>query len=279
MNTVKNRRFDEERALYHLTDASVESCRFAGPSDGESALKEARNVTVKDCLFSLRYPLWHTQNFSLTASRTEETARAALWYCREGKIEDCSFRGVKAVRECSDVSIARCDIVSDEFGWKCRRITVNDTEITSGYLFLDSKDVTLSSVRMQGKYSFQYMENLSVSDSVLDTKDAFWHSKNVTVKNCDVNGEYLGWFSENLTFIDCRIRGTQPLCYCKNLTLLNCTMEECDLAFEYSEVKADIIGRIDSVKNPQSGWITADEIGETLWDNPIMPCTAKVTVR
>ena len=37
-------------------------------------------------------------------------------------------------------------------------------------------------------------------------------------------------------------------------------MESCDLAFEYSGVKAKIVGAVDSVKNPRSGYIEADEI-------------------
>lgn len=58
---IANAQFDEERALYHLTDTRVENCRFEGPADGESALKEARNICVVDCNFSLRYPLWHVE--------------------------------------------------------------------------------------------------------------------------------------------------------------------------------------------------------------------------
>jgi hypothetical protein len=65
-NRIISQQFDEERALYHLTDAVVEGCRFEGPADGESALKEARNITVKNCQFSLRYPLWHVEGFTLT---------------------------------------------------------------------------------------------------------------------------------------------------------------------------------------------------------------------
>ena len=62
---IKDKIFDEERALYHLTDTKVYNCTFAGPRDGESALKEARNIEVRGCFFSLRYPFWHTKNFVL----------------------------------------------------------------------------------------------------------------------------------------------------------------------------------------------------------------------
>ena len=36
--TLKNRRFDEERALYHLQHEDGEGCDFSGPADGESVL-------------------------------------------------------------------------------------------------------------------------------------------------------------------------------------------------------------------------------------------------
>ncbi|CDC18155.1 putative uncharacterized protein [Clostridium sp. CAG:306] len=132
---------------------------------------------------------------------------------------------------------------------------------------------------MSGKYSFQYMKNLHISNSNLDTKDAFWHSKNIVVENSIVKGEYLGWFSDNLTLINCKIIGTQPLCYCKNLKLINCTMENTDLAFEYSDVEADIKGSIDSVKNPKSGKITADSIGNIVLEDSVMTCKANILVR
>lgn len=137
----------------------------------------------------------------------------------------------------------------------------------------------LSDVTMTGKYSFQYMTNLVIENCTLDTKDAFWHSKNVTVKNSLVKGEYLGWFSEGLTLINCKIVGTQPLCYCKDLKLINCTMEETDLSFEYSDVEADIIGHVISVKNPKSGRIILDSVDEVIMEDAAMECSGEVIRR
>ena len=276
---IENRQFDAERALYHLQDASVKNCVFAGPADGESVLKEGRRLAVEDCRFSLRYPMWHVKGFTLARSRMDEWTRAALWYSDDGEITDCDLGGIKAVRECNRIRLSHCRVNSKEFGWKSDGIVLEDTDIVSEYLFLDSKNVRLDRVNMKGKYSFQYMENLAITDSVLDTKDAFWHSRNVTVRNSVVKGEYLGWFSDGLTLVNCRIQGTQPLCYCKNLTLIDCTMEDCDLSFEYSEVSAEIIGSIDSVKNPKAGRIVADRIGEILWEDAIMDCHAEELLR
>lgn len=276
---IVKRQYDEERALYHLQHTDLEDCTFAGPADGESALKEAGDIGLKNCHFSLRYPLWHVDGFRMEQSDMDELTRAAVWYAKNGEITDSRLEGIKAVRECAGIRLKDCRIVSPEFGWKSQDIVMEDTEITSEYLFMDSRDVCLHHVKMQGKYSFQYMENLEITDSELDTKDAFWHSRNVTVRNSLVKGEYLGWFSEGLTLIDCKIIGTQPLCYCKNLKLIRCTMEDTDLSFEYSEVEAEIIGHVDSIKNPKSGKIIVDSVGEVIREAAVMECEGEVVVR
>ena len=277
--TIENEQFDKERALYNLTNATVRDCVFAGPADGESVLKEARDVVLDNCSFSLRYPLWHVSGFKMHDSRMDEKTRAAIWYAENGKITDSDLGGIKAVRECKNIAIHDCTVDSQEFGWKCSGITLEDSSIRSEYLFFDSRDVKLNRVEMKGKYSFQYMENLIITNSNLDTKDAFWHSKNVTVIDSVVKGEYLGWFSDGLTLVNCKIIGTQPLCYCKNLKLENCTMADTDLAFEYSDVHATIEGRVDSIKNPRSGEIVVDSVGEIITGDAVMECTGRVVVR
>ena len=277
--TIIAKTFDEERALYHIQDALIKKCTFAGAADGESVLKEARNITVEHCSFSLRYPLWHVRNFTLKDSVLEEPSRAPMWYCFDGEMVNTKIRSVKAVRECHNIKITDSDIISPEFGWKNDGMEVQNTSITSEYVFFGSKNVHIKNLHLSGKYSFQYMENLTIEDSVLDTKDAFWHSKNITVKNSVVKGEYLAWFSEGLTLMNCKIIGTQPLCYCKDLKLIDCTMEGCDLSFEYSDVQASVIGHIDSVKNPRSGEITCDSVGEIIREEPVYECNGKIQIR
>lgn len=276
---VSNQIFDEERSLYNIKNTEVVNCRFEGPADGESVLKEGRNYIVKDCSFSLRYPMWHAKRFELLNSEMDDKTRAPLWYSNNGKIENCRINGIKCLRECKNIKINCCHIVSSEFGWRCKNVNINDSTIDSMYFLFETKNVEINRLKMSGKYSFQYMKNLRIKNSELDTKDAFWHSKNILVENSVVKGEYLGWFSENLTLVNCKIIGTQPLCYCKNLKLINCEMEDTDLSFEYSDVDADIKGHIISVKNPKSGVITADSVGEIIREESIMPCHGEVFIR
>lgn len=260
----ENKTYDEERALYGLRDAKVLSCRFEGPADGESAFKECCDIEVDKCFFALRYPFWHVTNAKISNCEMTETCRAALWYDKNIEITDSILGGIKALRECDDIVLSGCKIKSEEFAWKVRNIKITDSELISQYPFFECRNMEIERFNMTGKYSFQYVENAVIKDSVLKTKDAFWHAKNVTCENCVLEGEYLAWYSENLKLVNCTIRGTQPLCYCKGLVLENCKMENTDLSFERSEVQATVIGNIVSVKNPLSGFIKADSIGEII---------------
>lgn len=262
----KDKCYDEERALYGIRDAEVINCRFEGPADGESVLKECQNLTVDGCYFDLRYPFWHVNHAVIRSSEMTGNCRAALWYDEDITIENTAMNGIKALRECRKVTLRNVKSVSPEFLWKCHGVTIENTSLESEYPLFECTELGITGLHMKGKYSFQYVENAILRDCVLDTKDAFWHSKNVTVYDSVVKGEYLGWYSENLKLVRCKISGTQPLCYCKGLVLEDCTMEGTDLSFERSEVNATVSGHIDSVKNPASGSICAQSIGEIIME-------------
>ena len=68
MKIYNGQTFDEERALYGSADVQVIDCRFDGPADGESALKESRDIVVQDCYFNLRYPFWHDTDLVIAGS-------------------------------------------------------------------------------------------------------------------------------------------------------------------------------------------------------------------
>ena len=266
MNIVENQKFDEERALYGSEKLLLRNCSFDGPADGESALKECREIEVADCFFNLRYPFWHNSGLKIRSSEMTELCRAALWYSEHVEITDTKMYGIKALRECGDVVIENCDIISPEFGWSVNGIEMKRSTAQGEYFMMRSTDLRFTDVRLKGKYSFQYIKNAVFENCVLDTKDAFWHSENVTIKNSVVKGEYLAWYSDGLTLINCKIIGTQPLCYCKNLKLIDCEMVDTDLCFERSEVQATITSYVDSIKNPLSGWIEVPEVGEIIRD-------------
>lgn len=266
MKIINNQTFDEERALYGSSDILAKDCIFDGPADGESAFKECRNIEAIHCFFNLRYPFWHNHGLTIRNSEMTELCRAALWYSEHIDIADTKLYGIKALRECSDVTMKDCDVISPEFGWSVSGITMENCDVQSEYFMMRSSKMYFRNVRMKGKYSFQYISDAVFENCTFDTKDAFWHARNITVRNSVIKGEYLAWYCENVTFENCRIIGTQPLCYCKSLKLIHCEMHDCDLAFERSHVEAEITTPVVSIKNPLSGHILVPAVGEVIRD-------------
>ncbi len=267
MRTIENETFDMERALYGSHGIRLLHCAFDGPADGESALKECKDIQVADCFCNLRYPFWHDRKLKIEDSEMTELCRAALWYSDHIEIAGTKLHGIKALRECSHVSIRGCDIISPEFGWSVHEIEMKDSNAEGEYFMMRSDHLSFEGVHLNGKYSFQYICNAVFDNCVFDTKDAFWHAKNVTVRNSVVKGEYLAWYCENVTFENCKIIGTQPLCYCKALKLINCEMTDTDLCFEKSEVEATVTTPVISIKNPLSGHIYLPAVGQIIRDD------------
>ena len=140
---------------------------------------------------------------------------------------------------------------------------------------LDINDLTLV-----GNYSFDGVKNMTIRNSRLLSKDAFWNTDGVTVYDSFISGEYLGWNAKNLTLVNCTVESLQGMCYIDGLVMKNCRLINTTLAFEYSRVEADIVGKIDSVLNPSGGSITADHIDELIIEpSRVDPHAVRITCR
>lgn len=273
---IEGQTFARERALYGSRALQVINCAFDGEEDGESALKESSDIVVQNTFCNLRYPFWHDHGLAILSCELTEKCRAALWYSEQISIHDSKLHGIKALRECRDVHLDRCEILSAEFGWSSEQVFMENSSAEGEYFMLRGRDLRFSDVTFRGKYSYQYVKNATFEHCTLDTKDAFWHAEDVTLRNCTVKGEYLAWYSKRLTMIDCKIIGTQPFCYCEDLKLINCELIDADLAFEKSSVEAEITTPVVSIKNPTSGYICAPAVGELILDDPEAKCELRI---
>ena len=270
MEIIKDQYFEGERPLYCRRDGLRLEGVTIGP--GESAIKEGRNIEAVGCEFLGKYPFWECDGFTIRNCVFREGARAALWYTRGCKMYDTLVEAPKMFRRISDVYLENVQLPNAlETFWDCDKVTLRNVEAAqANYIFMHTDNVDVDRFRLQGNYSFQYSRNVVIRNSDLDTKDAFWESENVTVYDSRIQGEFLGWYARNLRLVRCHIGGSQPLCYCENLVLEDCTFEpDAVLAFEYSSVQATVKGHIPSVKNPRSGFIKADSIGEVIIDENI----------
>lgn len=276
MEQFENQTFDGDRALFKLDGVFVSKCSFDNKANGESALKECKNVSVSDSFLNQNYLFWHNEDLKIWNCQFTENCQSPLWYSNHVEIDCSSFHCEKALRECSTVKIANVLLFSPEFGWYSKDIEMKDITAQGDYFFMQSENLQCNNLFFSGKYAFQYTRNSVFENCEITSSDALWHAKNVVVKNSLVKGDFVGWYSENLTFEDCRIEGKQPLCNCKNLKLINCAMNDCDYAFENSDVNATVYSEIESIRNPTSGIIKIKGVKEVIMDSPDAKCAIKI---
>lgn len=269
MELIKDREFGGERPLFASHGLILENVTVHA---GESAVKECSDITAVNCRFEGKYPFWHVDGFVIKNCLFTSGARAALWYSRGLQMSDTLVEAPKMFREMDGISLENVTIPdAQETLWHCHNVKLRDVRVDNAdYLFMHSENIDIDRYVQNGNYSFQYCRNVIIRNAVINSKDAFWGTENVTAIDSEIHGEYLGWHSRNLHLVNCRISGTQALCYASGLVMENCTMDaDADLCFEYSTVDARIAGHVTSVKNPASGHIVADSIGEIILDSNI----------
>ena len=278
MKTIEKRELMGERALFASHGLKAVDCRFF---DGESPLKESSDLEILRCKFEWKYPLWYSDRVSVTDSYLAVTARSGIWYTNDIVIRNSVIDAPKTFRRCRGVTLDGVSMLNaQETLWNCDGVAVRDVTVRGDYFAMNSSHVEVDGLRISGNYAFDGGSDIVIRNSVLYSKDAFWNCKNVTVIDSVIVGEYLGWNSENVRFINCDIESNQGLCYMDGLVMEGCRLARTDLAFEYSSVEVDIRSHIDSVKNPTSGKIVADSIGEIIHDSAAVDVTrAEITVR
>ncbi|MCM1034518.1 MAG: DUF3737 family protein [Paludibacter sp.] len=280
MKLIKDTEFAGERPLFESHNVRLENVIIR---EGESAIKECSNIEAFNCRFEGNYPFWHVHGFCIEQCYFAVGGRSALWYSDRLKMADTIVDAPKMFREMNEIDIRNVTLNdADEVFWRCKGIRINNLKLRGGtYPFMFSSDIVVDGLETDSKYAFQYVKNVEIRNAKITTKDAFWEVENVTVYDSELNGEYLGWHSKNLRLVDCHITGEQPLCYAHNLVVENCTFgADCDRAFEYSTLQADIRGAITNIKNPTSGLIVADAIGSvTIDENIKSPADCRICLR
>lgn len=259
MTEINSQMLKGERALFASSDLVIRNTIF---DEGESPLKESRNIDLIGCMFKWKYPLWYCSDITAKDCQWFTMARAGVWYSNNLSVENAMIEAPKNFRRCKNLSLKNVDFFNaEETLWHCDEVVLDHVSARGNYFAMNSCNMKITGLKLDGNYSFDGCKNVEVHDSVLLSKDAFWNTENVTVYDSFISGEYLGWNAKNLTLVNCTIESLQGMCYIDNLVMKNCRLINTSLAFEYSNVDAEIDGDIDSILNPSSGTIKVDTIG------------------
>lgn len=266
MTEYKNNYFEGERILYGLNDATLDGITFG---NGESPLKETKNINLKNSIFKWKYPLWYAENINVEDTIFETMSRSGIWYTTNISIKNSALQAPKLFRRANHIVLDNVHFSNaEETMWTCNDIRITNSQINGDYFGKDSKNIYLDNVSVIGNYVFDGAENVEVHNSTFIAKDAFWNCKNVEIYDSTIDGEYLAWNTNNIKFINCKIESDQGLNYIDHLTIKNSSLIHTDLAFEYvSNMDVELNATIDSIKNPISGKISVPEIRTLIIDS------------
>lgn len=266
MKLIKEAYYEGERPLFQQKDTQIIDTSFG---KGESPLKESRNISLNNSLFTWKYPLWYSKNIEVEDTTFETMARSGIWYTHNIKITNSTLQAPKLFRRSSKIILDHVHFAdAQETMWSCQDIKITNTTVNGDYFGKDSKNIYLDNVDIVGNYCFDGAKNVEVHNSRFISKDAFWNCENITIYDSKISGEYLAWNSKHIKFVNCTIESEQGLCYIDGLVLEHCKLLRTNLAFEYCKnIDADIISDVMSIKNPISGYISANSIGKIIRDD------------
>ena len=264
---IENQSFSGERSLFARRDLKVVKCTFL---EGESPLKECRNIEAVDCLFTWKYPFWYGKNLRVEGCTFDNEAHAGIWYSEDSEFSRCIFKEPKCIRHASSISLVDCRFEqATETLWWCDHIDGRNLFLKGDYVGLQTVSSTFDHIEIQGNYPFDGSRDIKITNSILKSKDAFWNSSSITLENCTIDGEYFGWNSKDITLRHCLIRSHQGFCYMSGITLIDCTIDNSDLTFEYSSgCDVQISSGVLDLKNPISGKFSAPAYKGILLDSP-----------
>ena len=263
MEEIREQLLTGERALFGSHNLSIKDSVF---DNGESPLKESSDIELTGCLFRWKYPLWYCNNVRADNCTWFEMARAGVWYTENIDVKNAVIQAPKNFRRSRGIKLTDVAFTNaKETLWTCSDVALTNVSVANGdYFAMNCSDLTIDGLTLDGNYSFDGVKRAVIRNSRLLTKDAFWNSEDITVYDSFISGEYLGWNSKNLTLVNCTIESLQGMCYIDNLVMKNCKLINTTLAFEYSNVDAEITSGIESVFNPGSGTIRAESIRELI---------------
>lgn len=111
MQLIENTEFGGERPLFGRRALDLRGVSFL---PGESALKCTAAVSAARCDFNGKYPLWHTDGFTVADSVFRPGARAAIWYSRNARILS-PVTSIKNPRAGRIVAASVGEVITDDF--------------------------------------------------------------------------------------------------------------------------------------------------------------------
>ena len=131
MKEIINKHLEGERSLFRCQDAFIKDCIFA---NGESPLKEGRNLLVDGCTFDYKYPLWYGKGHEVKNCTFHLRSRSGIWYTDDSYFHDLDIQAPKEFRRCNNIRLENIVFsLAEETLWNCTKIKRKNIQVKGDY--------------------------------------------------------------------------------------------------------------------------------------------------
>ena len=120
-----------ERPLFHEHDLKIVDTIF---DEGESPLKESRDIELYGSMFKWKYPLWYSNNIKVDNCTWFEMGRSGVWYTNHISVKNSLIEAPKNFRRCTDVTLENVSMPNAaETFWSCDGVVLNSVTAKGDY--------------------------------------------------------------------------------------------------------------------------------------------------
>jgi hypothetical protein len=160
---IKNKIFEGERSLFSSCGLKIYDCTF---QNGESPLKESKDIYLKGSNFKWKYPLWYSNDVLVEESKLDVTARSGIWYTHNITINAI------------DLFIVKLD--------------GSEVELPSKFDdFTGKGNIYYSECSMEAKNNRDLLIRLANENGLIVHKDEWWHFYDERLKNYGMGYNYI----------------------------------------------------------------------------------------
>ena len=158
-----------ERPLFMGKDLKICDTIF---DDGESPLKESRNIELYGSMFKWKYPLWYSKDILVEDCTWFEMARAGVWYTDNITVRNAMIEAPKNFRRCTGVVLENVDFPNaQETLWNCSQVKMDRVTAKGDYFAMNCTDMELNDFKLDGNYSFDGAKNVEIHNAKMLSKE------------------------------------------------------------------------------------------------------------
>ena len=149
---IRQTYFEGERPLFGAEHLSIQDTIFG---EGESPLKESRDISLEGSIFQWKYPLWYSKNIAVKDGTWAEMARAGVRYTDDMTVERALIEAPKNFRRCRRLTLKEVALPNAlETLWHCTDVTLDHVMAKGDYFAMDCENMKIQDFQLAGNYSF-----------------------------------------------------------------------------------------------------------------------------